>query len=261
MIQETTTVIGLPISLFPENYRLPSNLSTIHQAVSLGMGELWTDKMKDRYIETIKEFVDASNQFQEGMEKYNLSYDEACAITYYTSEAVKILNVNYKDRSPYRVLNRLLAERNSQDLDNWKPFIHFLIKGLNKLPNIETKVYRGINKRVSSDPMNQYKIGSQIVWVAFSSTSKSKDQISNFSDKDQGTWMILSITEGKNISFFSMFPSEEEILLLPNSYFRVEYILTDNMKELINVKPHLDVIELKQIATPSKYKSLTIEEF
>jgi len=98
--------------------------------------------------------------------------------------------------------------------------------------------------------------------VAFSSTSKNKDQISNFSQNDIGTWIILTITEGKDISSFSMFQNEEEVLLLPNTYLKVEGIMTENMKVLMNInKPNLDVIELKQIPTPPKFKTLTIEDF
>jgi len=260
MNQENTSTIGLPLSLFPEKYQPPSDID-IHKAVSLGMGDLWTEIMKDTFLETINEFVDNSLNFQNEMNKFNLSFNEACAITYYTSEAGKILNENYKDRSPYRVFNKLLAERNTIALNNWKPFLHFLIEGLNKLENIQTTVYRGINKRVISEPKSQYKAGAQLVWISF--TSRVADQLSNFTDaNDHGTWIILSITDGKDISSFSLFPQEEEILLLPNTYLKVEGIVTDNIKKLMKIdKPNLDVIELRQIPTPSKYKTMIIEEF
>jgi len=133
---------------------------------------------------------------------------------------------------------------------------------LNKLPNIATTVYRAISRRVISDPKSQYKNAAQLVWVAFSSTSKNMDQLSNFAKDDQGTWIIMTITEGKDISSFSMFQNEEEVLLLPNTYLKVESILTENMKAVMKInKPHLDVIELKQIPTPRRFKTLTIVEY
>jgi hypothetical protein len=261
MIQEQTLSTGLPLSLFPKDYKPPS--INIHQAVSLGMGSEWNDKMRERYLETVENFMKNSVPLNTGMEKFGLTYNEAGAITYYTSDATRILSIQYKDKSPYRFINTALAERNIAVLENWKPFLHYLLKGLNKLDNISQTVFRALNIPVLTMENTQYKSGALIVWITFTSTSKGKNQLAAFSGgKDKGTWFIIEITEGKDISPFSMFPAEAEVLLLPNCYLKVESIMTNEMKSLMNINlPDLNVLQLKQYETPARYKDMVIEEF
>jgi len=57
--------------------------------------------------------------------------------------------------------------------------------------------------------------------------------------------MILDVKEGKDISKFSLFP-ESEILLLPNSIFVVEDILSGKLKKIM---PNMDMIHLVQQST------------
>jgi len=66
-----------------------------------------------------------------------------------------------------------------------------------------------------------------------------------------GTYMMIDIIEGKDISLFSLFPEESEILLLPNSYFSKD-ILTDHWKQLVGLPLSVDAIVLSQLPTPPR---------
>jgi len=75
-----------------------------------------------------------------------------------------------------------------------------------------------------------------------------------FSDTNQkGTWMIIDVIEGKDLSPYSIFP-EEEVLLTPNSVFSVKDMLSSDMKEVLGHSTNLDVIHLIQKPTPKHTK-------
>jgi len=66
----------------------------------------------------------------------------------------------------------------------------------------------------------------------------------------KGTFMMIKIIEGKDISAFSLFPDEAELLLLPNSQFMVDEIISDELKKLFDIPVTMDGIILSQITTP-----------
>jgi len=106
---------------------------------------------------------------------------------------------------------------------------------------------------------SQYQIGGKVTWVAFSSTCKSYSQLSNFSSNStDGSWLIIHCIEGKEVSSFSLFPDEEEVLLLPNSQFKIESILTEQMKSIMKLNPKLDVLEMSQLPTPKSERKMII---
>jgi len=66
----------------------------------------------------------------------------------------------------------------------------------------------------------------------------------------KGTHLMFVVIEGKDISIFSLFPDESEILLLPNSSFIVKDILNDQFKQVLGLPSTVDVIVLSQLPTP-----------
>lgn len=189
--------------------------------------------------------MSSTNAVNDVQRLHNLTDDETGAIVYYTTDATKF--GGKREDSPYFKLNNTLAFRKDKELQDWKPFLHFLLSGLQKLPNFTGTVYRALDKSLSS-LSKQYRAGSQVVWVAFTSTTKVRSKLESvknlyfffffedtmlaFSGQTEGTWMILSVCEGKDISSFSVYPNESEILLLPNSIFSVESTFTENQKRL-----------------------------
>jgi len=136
-------------------------------------------------------------------------------------------------------------------LNNWIPFIYFLICGLNKLENTNTTVYRALDKPLSQ-LSKQYQLGKSICWVSFTSTSLDKTIMNSFisKNKKEGTFLQINVIEGKDISEFSLFPNEKELLLLPNSQFVVDEVISSQMKKMMSLPDSIDWIILSQKLTP-----------
>jgi len=100
------------------------------------------------------------------------------------------------------------------------------------------------------------EIGGQVDLVAFSSTSRNENHFAHTST--DGSWLIIHCIEGKDISFFSFSPAEEEVLLLPNSHFIIKSRLTPDMKKkkVMKSNPNLNTLELRQLPTPIFEKTL-----
>lgn len=62
---------------------------------------------------------------------------------------------------------------------------------------------------------------------------------------------MINVCSAKDVSKFSLFPEEEEILLLPNSTVMVKSVYDENQKKLLGLAATIDVVELIQIKTPS----------
>jgi len=101
-----------------------------------------------------------------------------------------------------------------------------------------------------------------VIWVAFSSTSKTVDKISPFFDRQQGTLIAVDAIEGKDITAFSHY-GEDEVLLLPNCFLKVANVVTSEMKKVMQivhtVPEKVDIIQLKQNKTPEFLLSWFLE--
>lgn len=245
-VQQPSTT-GVPLNVFSPGWQ--PDIS-VHDALTHGM-ESWYTKALRQIEENVKKHVKTSVALEELMKTMKLTEDECAAVCYYTADARKYNGP--AEKSPYRVLNSVLASRNQGDLEVWKPFLFYLLSALAKLPNYSGTVYRAIDKPLLS-LSKQYKTGSNVVWPSFTSTSKNRDIMSNFSGKSEGTWMSIDVVEGKDISTFSLFPDESEILLLPNSTCHVSGILDDKMKNLIGIQSGIDALTITQNPTPKNLR-------
>lgn len=161
------------------------------------------------------------------LQKRGLSVTENNSLCFdaYTEESVF-----YKD------MNQALR-KNTEDsekiLDDYRDYLHHFGEGIQNLPSFLGTVYRGIRSVVKSE---LYKPGTTITWQSPSSSSKSMLVPANFVDwvgntKCRGTFFIITSTSGKDISQFSRFPEEEEVLFKPNTHFEVDRIASDEEKE------------------------------
>jgi len=239
--------VGLPLILFSSQEKLVIN--DIHLAISKAMEGIWNENIKSTLKGVISTHVEKTEVLKDVQSQYKLSVAESTAIAYYTSD-VSFLGEN-RELNVYRTLNTLLAKRDIKKLELFKPFLYTLITGLGKLPNFVGTVFRALDSPISR-LSKQYRAGSEVVWIAFTSTSKNKDMLTTFGKKDKGTWMILNVKEGKDVSAFSLYP-EDEVLLLPNAHFTVNQLITDvSLKKLLNVSENLDAMTLEQLPTPEK---------
>ena len=64
-------------------------------------------------------------------------------------------------------------------------------------------------------------MGRPVQWAAFSSATTDVTAAKEFVEKDVGVIFKLAVVSGRDISAFSYFPKENEVLLSPNTRFVV----------------------------------------
>jgi hypothetical protein len=87
-----------------------------------------------------------------------------------------------------------------------------------QLPNFKGTVWRGVNKDVTQS----FKKGQKITWCSISSCSTSVNVISSFlGTAPQGTLFNIQCSTGKSIAEYTCYPSEDEVILMPGTTFKV----------------------------------------
>jgi len=115
----------------------------------------------------------------------------------------------------YKQINSALG--NGLDIRPWVPFLHHFIWGVKDLYIYVGKGYRGFKKHRN---LAEYKVGQTVCWKTISALSKNISVAEAFTDPS-GMIFEVEITSAHDISKLSMFPTEEEVVLLPYSYFDV----------------------------------------
>lgn len=232
-----------PVATMGINYQLnPTNIS-IHQCVRTAIGNLWNSPPYHVLFNAIQNHMETSPEVQSTLRQNSgLTEDEIGALIYYTSD---VRNYNGTvDECIFTLINRDLRSRNPNDLNKWLPFLYYMHQAKKHLPSYNGRVYRGIR-----DPLTklskQYTQGGCVVWIAFTSTTKDDLVIKQFSKNGTGTWMIIDVNDGIEIPF-SLFPTENEVLLYPNAAVQVDTILDPEMKTLLKLPMELDIIRFTQ---------------
>lgn len=169
-----------------------------------------------------------------------LTQDESAAIRLYTMEWD---SVEADTRaSLYAHLNRTLKQIDRTKLRPWFRYLKLLLTALAKLPCAPRQtVWRGIRKDSSKD----YVPGTDSTWWAFSSCTTSLSVLeSDLYLGQTGTRTLFSIEaiNGRTVRTHSHFQLEDEILLLPGTFFEV--------KSRLNPAPDLFIVHLSQKAPP-----------
>jgi hypothetical protein len=165
----------------------------------------------------------------------DLTPDESASIMLYT------MGWQPYDKSLYVVLNKTLRSTDRQILTPWFRYLKLFLTALSRLPSQHRFIYRGIKLDLS----DHYRSGETVVWWGFSSCCKSVDTLqSELFLGTTGTRTIFTIEcdSGKDIGKYSYYPSEEEVLLLAATQFRIEGYLDQGHG--------LHIIQLKEIQPP-----------
>lgn len=117
------------------------------------------------------------------------------------------LRLNYALRNP---------EKADEDLQQYGSYIHATCSALVQLPLYQGTVYRGTN--LPPNILAQYTVGSIVTEASFLSTTKSEAVLAEF--RDAVCFEIIS-TSGAVIEAIANDPSEEEVLFLPGTAFKV----------------------------------------
>ncbi|CAF0885469.1 unnamed protein product [Didymodactylos carnosus] len=123
----------------------------------------------------------------------------------------------------YKLVNTTLRENDKTKVDTLGPFCYFLFDSWSNDSNNQynMKVYRGA--KLSSEMIECYKeaIGTYKCWYGFSSTSKNRQKAEQFGN----TLFIIDLTQSKgaglDISSYSCYPGEEEVLLPAGTEFKI----------------------------------------
>ncbi|CAF4046194.1 unnamed protein product, partial [Rotaria sp. Silwood1] len=145
--------------------------------------------------------------------------------------------------SLFYVLNRTLRAENRQELKPWFSFLKLFLTALYKLPSRGSTVWRGVR---DADLSSKYPKGAKIVWWGVSSCTTNVEVLKNnqfLGTSGLRTIFSIQCQHGKSISHHSHFQNtEEEVILMPGSYFEVIGQL--------NPAAGLRIIQLKEIDAP-----------
>lgn len=136
-------------------------------------------------------------------------------------------DIQANNRNPegniYYELNKALRERGVDQrvrtMETWGNYLHYLIMGLEKLPDFTGTCYRGYPDRETV--LSEYQLGRPIQWGAFASVTTSWEAAKSFINPETGVIFKIAVTSGRQIADYSFFPSEDEVLLTPAHRFTV----------------------------------------
>jgi len=153
-----------------------------------------------------------------------LTWDESAAIYLYTMSTPFISR-----------LNDSLRAENRQALKPWFAFLKLFITALEKLPSTKKTVWRGVSGEVDSLFVND----DIHIWWSINSCSMALNLVQLFLG-DKGTLFAIDTIDGKDISAFSAFPDEQEVVLMPATHVRA-------ICKSLNFIDRLRVIHLEEI--------------
>jgi hypothetical protein len=158
-----------------------------------------------------------------------LTQDESASIMLYT------MGWKPLDQCLYIVLNDALRSKDREKLTPWFLYLRLFLNALFRLPSIPRTVFRGVKLDLSE----QYIKGDTIVWWGFSSCTVVMDVLQSelfLGKKDVRTMFTIECLNGKDIHKHSFFLSEDEILLLPATHFKVKSCLNQGNLNLIHLE-------------------------
>ncbi|CAF4171569.1 unnamed protein product [Rotaria magnacalcarata] len=168
--------------------------------------------------------------------KHHLTRDESAAIYIYTIES--------DESSLYRVLNKALRSKDRDAVKPWFPYLKLFHAAIEKLPDIRMNLWRGIERDIADN----YTKDDIITWWGISSCSPFIDVIKGFLNRTS-TLFLVEAVRGKDISLYSSFSQEKEVLLSPATRLRV----VSNALE----SPLLHVVHLQEIYDQNESSSST----
>ena len=152
-----------------------------------------------------------------------LTCDESAAIYLYSMPT-----------SFYSDLNKALRDGSRNALKPWFAFLNLFIHALKKLPSLEIDVWRGVSGDVGSDFIKN----DVRTWWSVNSCSKDLKVVELYLG-EEGTVFCIKSCYGKDISSFSAFPIEHEVVLIPGTRLNVK-------SDALNFEGRLFIVHLEE---------------
>jgi hypothetical protein len=177
-------------------------------------------------IDQLDRFVKIAKNECHFPSEHGLTRDESAAVYLYTME--------WSESSLYQMINRALRSENRPSLKPWFAYLKLFDTAVQKLPNLRMNVWRGVTRDIARN----YKMGDEFTWWSINSCSTSVNVIKDFLGPNS-TLFLIEVVNGKDISRYTNFPSENEVILCPGTRFRV---VSDALDQ-----PPLHLVHLREV--------------
>ena len=152
-----------------------------------------------------------------------LRYPEKCKLSVDLAAILLTYTMQLGNESLYQVINQALRMKDRSSLWPFRHIIWLLMRALNGC-----EVYRGrlLHRGVAKNISRHYARSETIVWFQFSSCTcdLAIEESDLFCGKtgDRTLFIIeLTTTRARNVSQYTFYPGEEEVILPPNTRFEV----------------------------------------
>jgi hypothetical protein len=139
-------------------------------------------------------------------------------------------------------LNEFLRAENRNALKPWFAFLKLFITALEKLPSCKIIAWRGVVGDVGSAFIDN----DMQIWWSVNSCSKALNVVELYLG-ETGTVFTIDASNAKDISTFSTFQEEQEVILMPGSRFRVK-------SKSLNFRNTLFIVHLEEESTSVEHK-------
>lgn len=174
----------------------------------------------------------------------NLTQDESASIMLYT------MGWKPDDQCLYVVLNAVLRSKDRSQLTPWFLYLRLLFNALFRLPSISRTVFRGVKLNLSE----QYEKGNTIVWWGFSSCTIAMSVLQSevfLGKTGTRTMFTVECLNGKDVRKHSYYSSEDEVVLLPATQFKVVDSLDQGDLKMVHLQEIIPRFPLLQSVTLS----------
>jgi hypothetical protein len=168
--------------------------------------------------------------------EHGLSRDESAAIFLYTME--------WGENSFYQVLNRALRAEDRSSLKPWFAYLKLFDTAANKLPTVRQNLWRGVARDITKN----FKKGDEFTWWSISSCSTSVNIVKDFLGSNS-TLFLIEAVNGKDVSNYTHYPSENEVILCSGTRLRV---VSDSLYQ-----PPMHLIHLQEVTDDNEEQILT----
>jgi hypothetical protein len=161
------------------------------------------------YMQQLDSYIKEAKRYCCHPSEHRLTKDESAAVYLYSIE--------WGHQSLYRVLNSVLRSKNRSLVNPWLAYLKLFHTAIKKLPTVEDILWRGVPNDISIN----YKKGQEIVWWSESSCTTSIDVVKDFVGSNSTIFMIKA-KNGKNLTGYTKYPYENEVLLPSGTHLRVK---------------------------------------
>jgi hypothetical protein len=162
-------------------------------------------------------------------------YPSEHGLTREESASIYLYTMDWGEKSLYRVLNAALRVKDRSVLVPWHGYLKLFDTALKKLPSRHMNLWRGINLNISKN----FKEDEALTWWSFNSCSSAVKVVKQFLGP-VSTLLMVEAKNGKDISVYSNFPDEKEVILGLGTRLRVVSDALDH--------PSLNVVHLVELS-------------